>query len=440
MSEMIQVPDGWEVNTFKDLKIKLIDGDRGENYPKEDEFSDNGFCIFLSAKNVTKDGFKFSEIQFINKEKDEKLRKGKLEKEDIVLTTRGTVGNIAYFDNTINYNHIRINSGMILLRNENKSLETEYLHTFLKSNIFDNQIANTVFGSAQPQLTVKEIEKFFICFPKEKKEQEKIAKIISTLDKAIESTNRLIEKEKNIKIALMQELLTNGIDKDGHIRTKATHAYKESELGLIPEEWEVDKLNEVTKLMTDFVANGSFESLADNVTVFETPDFAYYVRLVDIRKGLGHEKQTYVDELSFNFLKKSSLIGREILIANIGANVGETFLMPILNKPATIAPNMIVVKVNNKIIPEFLFYFLTFYKGISELQNVTEGSGQPKINKTKLKTINVLIPSIKEQEKIIKILTIQDKKIEKEGTNLSKLKDLKKGLMNDLLSGNVRVK
>ena len=302
---MIQVPDGWEINNFKDLKIKLIDGDRGENYPKENEFSDNGFCVFLSAKNVTKDGFRFNEIQFIEKDKDEKLRKGKLNKNDIVLTTRGTVGNIAYFDNTIKYNHIRINSGMILLRNENKTLETNYLHIFLKSNIFDNQISNTVFGSAQPQLTVKEIEKFFICFPKEKKEQEKIAKILSTLDNAIESTNRIIEKEKNIKTALMQELLTNGIDKNGQIRTPQTHTYKQSELGLIPDEWEVDKINEVTKLMTDFVANGSFESLANNVTVFESPDFAYYVRLVDIRKGLGHEKQTYVNEQSFNFLKKS---------------------------------------------------------------------------------------------------------------------------------------
>ena len=98
---MIQVPDGWEINNFKDLKIKLIDGDRGENYPKENGFSDNGFCVFLSAKNVTKDGFRFNEIQFIEKDKDEKLRKGKLNKNDIVLTTRGTVGNIAYFDNTI---------------------------------------------------------------------------------------------------------------------------------------------------------------------------------------------------------------------------------------------------------------------------------------------------------------------------------------------------
>lgn len=208
---------------------------------------------------------------------------------------------------------------------------------------------------------------------------------------------------------------------------------------MIPVEWEVDKINEVTKLMTDFVANGSFASLADNVTVYDNTNFALYVRLVDIRKGLGHVKQTYVDKTSFEFLKKSSLVGNEILIANIGANVGETFLMPHLNQPATIAPNMIVIKVNENIIPEFLFYFLRDHKGVLELQNVTEGSGQPKINKTKLKTINVLIPETKEQKQIVKVLDIQDKKIETEQQNLAKLKELKIGLMGDLLSGDVRV-
>jgi type I restriction enzyme S subunit len=328
----------------------------------------------------------------------------------------------------------------LLVLEAKKSIENKYVFYVIQNESFLHFADRFSYGTKMPRVSFNDLAKYKCRVPKEKKEQEKIAKILSTLDKAIESTNRLIEKEKNIKTAIMQELLTNGIDKNGHIRSPQTHTYKESELGLIPDEWEVDKLNEVTKLMTDFVANGSFESLANNVTVFENPDFAYYVRLVDIRKGLGHEKQTYVDEQSFNFLKKSSLIGKEILIANIGANVGETFLMPIINKPATIAPNMIVVKVNTKIISEFLFYFLTYHKGISELQNVTEGSGQPKINKTKLKTINVLIPAILEQEKIIKILTTQDKKIQTEETTLSKLKELKKGLMNDLLSGKVRVK
>ncbi len=425
----MQVPDGWEEKKLGEVVKIAIGGtpDRdNSDYWDSQKISHN---LWVSIRDLNKkiiDGTEeyISDLGVLNSNV-KKIAKG-----TILMSFKLSIGKLAFADRDLYTNEA------IAALTPNGKLDNLYLYYGLHFWDLLAEVDQAVKGAT---LNIEKIKKIVIFYPQEKKEQEKIVRIFSTLDKTIEATNSIIEKEKNIKKALMQELLINGIDKDGHIRSPQTHTYKESELGLIPEEWEVDKLNEVTKLMTDFVANGSFESLADNVTVFETPDFAYYVRLVDIRKGLGHEKQTYVDELSFNFLKKSSLIGREILIANIGANVGETFLMPILNKPATIAPNMIVVKVNNKIIPEFLFYFLTFYKGISELQNVTEGSGQPKINKTKLKTINVLIPSIKEQEKIINILTIQDKKIETEETNLAKLKELKKGLMSDLLSGKVRV-
>ena len=408
---MIQVPDGWEINNFKDLKIKLIDGDRGENYPKENEFSDNGFCVFLSAKNVTKDGFRFNEIQFIEKDKDEKLRKGKLNKNDIVLTTRGTVGNIAYFDNTIKYNHIRINSGMILLRNENKTLETNYLHIFLKSNIFDNQISNTVFGSAQPQLTVKEIEKFFICFPKEKKEQEKIAKILSTLDNAIESTTRIIEKEKNIKTALMQELLTNGIDKNGQIRTPQTHTYKQSELGLIPDEWEVDSIENHAKIITGD---------KDTQDRLDDGEYTFYVRSQTIER---------INTYSFD--------GEAVLTAGDGVGVGKVFHF--VNEKFDFHQRVYCIHdFSEKLNSSFFFeYFRTYF--IEQVNKYSAKGSVDSVRYDMIALMNIPLPTFEEQKQIAKILTTQDKKIEIEETNLDKLKELKKGLMNDLLSGVVRV-
>ena len=438
---MIQVPDGWEINNFKDLKIKLIDGDRGENYPKENEFSDNGFCVFLSAKNVTKDGFRFNEIQFIEKDKDEKLRKGKLNKNDIVLTTRGTVGNIAYFDNTIKYNHIRINSGMILLRNENKTLETNYLHIFLKSNIFDNQISNTVFGSAQPQLTVKEIEKFFICFPKEKKEQEKIAKILSTLDNAIESTNRIIEKEKNIKTALMQELLTNGIDKNGQIRTPQTHTYKQSELGLIPDEWEVMSLIDVTDKNNRYsFTGGPFGSDLKSSDYVERG-----VRVIQLQNiGDGEFKNNdfvYTLEQKAQELFSCQIFPNEIIMSKMGDPVGRACLIPNLEEKFIMCSDGIRIKVDlNKFDNYFIFLAINNTSFRNLIERVALGSTRKRIGLIELKTLKLKLPEFEEQKQIAKILTTQDKRIEMEETNLSKFKELKKGLMNDLLSGVVRVK
>ncbi len=429
MSEMIQVPDGWEIDNFKSLKIKLIDGDRGENYPKEDEFADNGFCVFLSAKNVTKDGFKFNEIQFINKDKDDKLRKGKLFKNDIVLTTRGTVGNIAYFDNTINYNHIRINSGMILLRNENKVLETDYLHIFLKSNIFDNQIANTVFGSAQPQLTVKEIEKFFICFPKEKKEQEKIAKILSTLDKAIESTTRLIEKEKHIKTALMQELLTNGIDQNGQIRTKATHTYKPSELGLIPDEWEVMTLNKISSKISDGIHTTPIYSESSNF---------YFINGNNLENGkiIITDKTNCVDEEEYN-KHKIDLTDKTILLS-INGTIGNLAFYK--NEKVVLGKSAAYIICKDNINMHFLSFLLSSNAVLQSFELNLTGSTIKNLSIKAIKETRIIYPSMEEQKQIAKILTTQDKKIQTEETNLAKLKELKKGLMNDLLSGKVRVK
>ncbi|VRZ11370.1 type I restriction-modification system subunit S [Streptococcus pneumoniae] len=93
-----------------DNLFDIIDGDRGKNYPKSDELFSEEYCLFLNTKNVTKNGFSFDTKQFITKTKDKLLRKGKLERYDIVLTIRGTVGNVAYYDELIKYKHLRINS------------------------------------------------------------------------------------------------------------------------------------------------------------------------------------------------------------------------------------------------------------------------------------------------------------------------------------------
>uniref|UniRef100_UPI0035A23CAA hypothetical protein n=1 Tax=Acinetobacter bereziniae TaxID=106648 RepID=UPI0035A23CAA len=98
--------DEWIQSTFKDADIQIIDGDRGNNYPKSDDFFTDEYCLFLNTGNVTKDGFLFEKLQFITKEKDLLLRKGKLERNDLVITTRGTVGNVAFFDENIPFNHL----------------------------------------------------------------------------------------------------------------------------------------------------------------------------------------------------------------------------------------------------------------------------------------------------------------------------------------------
>lgn len=139
----------------------IIDGDRGKNYPKQDEFSATGYCLFLNAKNVTATGFSFENRMFITKEKDDALHNGKLERGDVVLTTRGTLGNLAFYDDSVPFENVRINSGMVILRMK-KSVMTEvfFMEQFkLQLQSIKGKIAS---GSAQPQLPISTMNKIRI--------------------------------------------------------------------------------------------------------------------------------------------------------------------------------------------------------------------------------------------------------------------------------------
>ena len=186
----------WKIDNLSDLS-SIIDGDRGKNYPKEKDFFDDEFCLFLNAGNVTKLGFDFKNKLFITKEKDQSLRNGKLERNDIVLTTRGTVGNVVLYNSDIPFDNIRINSGMVIVRNKNKIIP-EYLYSYMKSPMFESQVNKTNFGSAQPQLTIKGLAKFKVSYPEEK-EQIKVSNFLSLLDKKIELQSRKIEDLKLFK-------------------------------------------------------------------------------------------------------------------------------------------------------------------------------------------------------------------------------------------------
>ncbi len=156
--------DSWAEQKLKDTTIQIIDGDRGTSYPKKQDFTSNGYCIFLNAKNVTKVGFKFEQLEFISKEKDEELRSGKLTRGDIVLTTRGTIGNVAIYDSNVSYEHLRINSGMVIFRNGIEFYKS-YIVWLFQSRDISSQIEKLQTGSAQPQLPIKVIKELLLPVP-----------------------------------------------------------------------------------------------------------------------------------------------------------------------------------------------------------------------------------------------------------------------------------
>ena len=200
---------GWKECKIADAPFEIIDGDRGTNYPKQDEFNQNGYCLFLNAKNVTTDGFVFNACYFISKEKDEILRKGKLKRNDIVLTTRGTVGNIGFFNDRIPYEQIRINSGMVIIRPDPKGIMPQFAHQLFKYLKGDFDVFVT--GSAQPQLPIRDLKEISFLLPP-LSEQRAIAGVLSSLDDKIDLLHRQNKTLEGMAEALYRKMFVEEAD------------------------------------------------------------------------------------------------------------------------------------------------------------------------------------------------------------------------------------
>ena len=184
-----------------------MDGDRGKNYPKKSDFLDKGYCLFLNTKNVRPDGFEFEQTIFITKQKDEALRKGKLERGDVIMTTRGTIGNIGIYDATVPYDVIRINSGMLIFRTNKDLLLPEYLFELLRSDFIKSQIEKNVSGAAQPQLPIKTLVNLRLPVPNSLSEQRKIVKEVRLFNSETKKLNKIYQQKLTSLAELKKSIL-----------------------------------------------------------------------------------------------------------------------------------------------------------------------------------------------------------------------------------------
>jgi type I restriction enzyme, S subunit len=197
-------------------------------------------------------------------------------------------------------------------------------------------------------------------------------------------------------------------------------------------DWEEKTLNEYLKLLTDFEANGSFADVKKNVIVYDEPNFAWYVRATDLENSTDLQNVKYVDENSYTFLRKTSLFGGELLISKRG-EIGKVFFFVQKNNlPATVAPNLYLLKMNEKAVPQFFYYFFTSSSGYKALTRLSASSTIGALYKDDVKGIKLYSPTHKEQQKIAECLSSLDDLITAESQKLDALKDHKKGLMQQL--------
>lgn len=289
-------------------------------------------------------------------------------------------------------------------------------------------------GSGLKHLQKKDLKRHELCFPKDKKEQQRIVQLLTCLDEAIAKTEALIEKYRRIKQGMMHDLLTYGIDKDGNIRSPKTHRFKPSRLGMIPEEWECSSIGEkcyVTKLAGyEFTKYIHYQDHGEIVALRALNIKHEKIVLDDVR---------YISRETSNLLSRSKLYAGDILITYIGAYIGDIAQVR-ENDRFHLAPNIAKIVAGEDILSDFLENILRSEKVQFYFKKLITTTANPSLTMGQIRSSYIVYPKDKLEQKIIceRIRNINNI-IYKEKASLAKLCAERQGLLNDLLTGKVRI-
>lgn len=251
-------------------------------------------------------------------------------------------------------------------------------------------------------------------------EQQKIASLFTELDSLIQSAEQELEGYRELKQGMLQKMFPKKGEKVPEIR--------------FPEftgDWEQRKVLDLLELLTDYDANGSFADMAKNVNTTDGDGYAWYVRITDLENPKPLSELKYVDESSYEFLKKTELHGGELLMAKRG-DIGKVYIFEPRTKYATVGPNMYLLKLNNKVISHFLHDYFVSEEGNKKLTRLNASSTMGALYKDDVKNIDVIMPSIEEQAMIGNFFQSIDHLITLQQRELNGYKELKKGLLQQM--------
>ena len=400
---MSNLPKGWELVQF-DKVCDIRDGTHDS--PK---YIENG-VPFITPKHLTDNGIDFTETNYISEENHiEFSKRSKVDNGDILFGMIGTIGKPVIVNTDFEFS---IKNVALLKLSSNELLSNIYVLNLLKSNIIINQFLKLSNGGVQSFIALGMIRKLKIPLPPIE-EQKKIADILSTVDKKIAFVEENINATEELKKALMQKLLTEGI---GHTE------FKDSELGRIPQSWEVVKFKEITKVRQGLQIPISKRKKEKCENCYE------YITIQFIK---NNKEVEYIE----NPQKTVICTENDILMTRTG-NTG----IVVTNVKGVFHNNFFLIDFDrNEISKEYLVYYLNSNSIQKEILLRAGATTIPDLNHGDFYSIKFISPPLEEQKQIAEILSTVDNKLENLKEKKQSFEELKKGLMQKLLTGEVRV-
>ena len=408
-----RTPASWGVGKIGDfLKIQ------GGNAFKSSDVVPEGIR-WLKIANVQMGSIQWKEITYLPSDYKDEYEDYLLHENDIVIAlTRPLLnGNLKVARLTRSDNGCLLNQrvGRLIAKSE---VEIKFIYYLFQSNHLFQNIEKMIYGTDPPNISTKQIESIEVPVPP-LSEQEKIASILNSVDEVIEKTESQISKLQDLKKGMMQELLTQGI---GHTE------FKDSPVGQIPVGWEVIDGNKIMTLGSGVSPSHVVFSLNANIMYMKVDDFNEPAN----KNGIVTTKLSFDKNLN---LKVPIYEKGTIIIAKRGAAISKNRVQ-LLSRSSSVDTNLMTIQTKsnyNKIFLKYLFEFI-------ELDSIADTTSIPQINNFHLYEMLFAKPPLEEQQKIASILSSIDTNIQTKQQKLQQTQNLKKSLMQDLLTGRVRVK
>lgn len=411
-----KIPVDWEVkrliDTSSNKKYSFTGGPFGSDL-KENCYTDNGVRI-IQLQNISDGEFLDDYKIFTSEEKADQLKSCNIYPGDIIIAKMADPVARACILPNIDKRYLMASDGIRLSINK-KDYDSNFVLYAINSTYFRENAERHSTGTTRLRIGLTELRNLPIGIP-QMKEQKEIAEILTTVDDAIEKTNQIIDKTKELKKGLMQRLLTRGI---GHKK------FKKSEIGEIPVEWDVGDISGYGDIITGNTPSTSVPQYYSKEYPFASPfDLGEKKTIIETAKYLS----------KYGLSAARALPPNAVLVVCIGSTIGKTGVAGV-----TLATNQ---QINSVICKNsdfnFVYYYMSFIGKKIKLLSSTQAV--PIINKGEFSKIRTAIPPIDEQKKIGDILSSIDNQMEKESNHKEQLNLLKKGLMQVLLTGRLRVR
>ena len=423
----------WKEEPLENITIFIKDGSHGSHRDCE-----NGIPL-LSAKDIVDGKVIIPDDcrRISQKDYDQMHSNYEIQQNDLALTIVGTIGRVAlveYIKQKFTFQRsvglFRINSSM---------LNPVYCYHYFTSHEFQQALERSKNASAQGGVYLGELAKIKISYPKELTIQRRMAHILTNWDVVIEKTKAAISKYKAIKQGMLHDLFTRGVDlKTGKLRPKYEDAptlYKESKLGMVPKEWGVDSLENITeKIGSGVTPTGGSEIYKSSGVLF--------IRSQNVLIGsLSIEDAVFITNEIDEMMESSRVKPFDVLLNITGASIGRCSYFPIELRSANVNQHVCIIRFINasKVLAVFASEFINSSFGQKQINRANAGGNRDGLNFQQIKSFHFPIIDHPELKIISSIIETQSNKFCAEQSYLRKLQMIKSGLMADLLSGKKRV-